>query len=198
MTLQQALKNNLLSARHYLDIVINNDTYINNLVTVSQACVDTFNQKGKILICGNGGSSSDAAHFAEELVGRYHKNRDPLPALALSEPGVLTCIANDYSYSKIFSRQVEAFANTNDIFIGLSTSGRSENIIEAFHKAKDLGLYTVLFLGKDGGDLKGRADTEFLIPGNHTDRIQEIHMLLLHMLVQSIERQLFPQLYENT
>ena len=119
----------------------------------------------------------------------------PLPALAFSEPGAITCIANDFGYDHVFARHVEAFGQSGDIWIGLTTSGNSENIIQAYEVAKHQGLKTIVFLGKDGGKLKGKADIDILVAGETSDRIQELHMLILHMMVEGIERCLFPELY---
>lgn len=150
-----------------------------------------YKAKGKVIIFGNGGSMSDAMHFAEELTGRYHQDRPPLPALALSDPAHLTCVGNDYGFDEIFARGVEAFAGANDVVIGLSTSGNSPNVIKAMTKAQSMSCFTVAFLGKDGGKLSGTCDYEILIPVDDTARIQEMHMLILHIIIQGVEKQLF-------
>lgn len=151
-----------------------------------------FQNGGKLLLAGNGGSLCDAAHFAEELTGLFRAERPPLPALVLSEPGHLTCTANDLGYEQVFSRAVAAFGKPEDIFIGLTTSGNSSNIIRAFQQAKTLGLYTISFLGKSGGKLKGFADLELCIEGFSTsDRIQEAHMAAIHLIIEQVELSLF-------
>lgn len=151
-----------------------------------------FKMGSKVILAGNGGSLCDATHFAEELTGVFRVLRAALPAIVLSEPGHLTCVANDLGYEKIFSRGVEAFGQPGDIFIGLTTSGRSPNIISAFKKAKEKQLITLAFLGKDGGELKGFADEELIISGFTTsDRIQEAHMLAMHIIIEMIEELLF-------
>ncbi|CRX38724.1 D-sedoheptulose-7-phosphate isomerase [Estrella lausannensis] len=153
---------------------------------------DTFRKGGKILIAGNGGSLCDANHFAEELTGFFRKFRKALPAIALSESGHLTCVSNDLGFEWVFARGVEAFGKEGDIFIGLTTSGNSPNIVKAIEIAKNNKLKTIAFLGKSGGKLKGQADLELIIPGFGTsDRIQEAHMAAIHILIEMIELELF-------
>jgi D-sedoheptulose 7-phosphate isomerase len=145
-----------------------------------------------LLIAGNGGSLCDAMHFAEELTGQFRKKRAALPAIALSEPGHLTCTANDMGYDEVFARGVEAFGKPGDLFVGLTTSGNSPNIVRAFEEAKKRGLKTVSFLGKSGGALKGVADFEMLIKNfNTSDRIQEVHMAAIHIIIEAMEYELF-------
>lgn len=152
----------------------------------------TFTQKRKVLLAGNGGSLCDAAHFAEELTGFFRQKRPALPALALNDPGHLTCVGNDAGFEQVFSRGIEAFGEEGDLFIGLTTSGNSPNIVRAFEVAKDLGLKTIAFLGKGGGRLKGVADLELVIDGFSTsDRIQEAHMTAIHIIIEMVEEILF-------
>lgn len=170
-----------------------------NLEIIEKGCrllADCFIEEGKVLICGNGGSMCDAMHFAEELTGRFRKNRPALPAISLSDASHISCVANDFGFEEIFARGVEAYGRKGDVFIGLSTSGNSANIIRACQVAKTKGLSTILLLGKDGGELKGQADLELIINGKTSDRIQEIHMFILHVLVEGIERLLFAQNYQ--
>ncbi len=143
---------------------------------------------GKVLAIGNGGSCADAIHFCEELTGRYRKDRPSIPAIVCADPGHITCTANDYGFEQVFSRWIEGLGNKNDVLIAMSTSGNSENIIKAVDVAKGKRLHVALFLGKDGGQLVGKGDTEFVVPGDTADRIQELHMLALHTLVGAIER----------
>jgi D-sedoheptulose 7-phosphate isomerase len=162
------------------------------LFEVSHLLAKTFQKGGKVLIAGNGGSLCDANHFAEELSGRFRANRKALPAIALSEPGYLTCVANDYGFSQVFQRGVEAFGKEGDVFIALSTSGNSENLILATDTAKRLSMKTVAFLGKNGGKLLGMCDYELHVPDMvYSDKIQEVHMSCLHILVEAIEAILF-------
>lgn len=151
-----------------------------------------FSNGNKVLIAGNGGSLCDAAHFAEECTGQFRAPRKALPVIALAEPGHITCVGNDYGFASIFSRGVEAFGKEGDIFIGLSTSGNSPNIVNAFAAAKKLDLYTIAFLGKGGGALKGVANLELSIDGFSTsDRIQEAHMAAMHIIIEHVENILF-------
>jgi len=142
----------------------------------------------KILICGNGGSAADSQHFAAEIVGRFEKERKGYPAIALTtDTSALTAIGNDYGFDQIFSRQVEALGQKGDILIGISTSGNSENIIKAVEKAKELKMFTVGFLGKDGGKLKNIVDKAFIVKHVNTARIQEVHLTLEHTLCKIID-----------
>lgn len=155
---------------------------------------DCFRQGGKLLIAGNGGSLCDAMHFAEELTGFFRAPRKALPAIALSDPGHLTCVGNDLGFDYVFSRSVEALGKSEDVFIGLTTSGNSRNLIEAFKAAKAQGLKTIAFLGKGGGALKGVADSELIIDGFKTsDRIQEAHMAAIHIIIELVEECLFAE-----
>ncbi|MBA3237318.1 MAG: SIS domain-containing protein [Parachlamydiaceae bacterium] len=166
---------------------------INFISEVASTMANCFRNQGKIIIAGNGGSLCDASHFAEELTGLFRAFRPALPAIALSDPGHITCVGNDLGFDQIFSRGVEAYGNKNDIFIGLTTSGNSLNIVNAFNAAKKKGLTTVAFLGKCGGKLKGIADYELLITGMATsDRIQEAHMTAIHIIIELVENLLFP------
>ena len=144
---------------------------------------------GKILAIGNGGSCCDAMHFCEELTGRYRDDRPPIPAIACADPGHITCTANDYGYEAVFERWVIGLARPGDTLIALTTSGNSENILRAVRAAKAAGARTITFLGKGGGRARGQGDAELIVPGETADRIQELHMLLLHTLVGAIERE---------
>lgn len=151
-----------------------------------------FRRGNKIIIAGNGGSLCDAAHFAEELTGQFREHRAALPAISLSEPGHLTCVSNDMGFDKVFSRGVEAFAQKGDIFIGLTTSGNSENIFQALCEAQKRQVETITFLGKSGGKARGMAQLEWLVEGfDTTDRIQEAHMAAIHIIIELVEQQLF-------
>ena len=160
---------------------------------VARMLADIFQSGGKGVICGNGGSTSDSTHFAEEFTGRFRKNRRPLPVMAISEASHLTCVANDFGYDQVFVRSVEAFGKPNDVLFALSTSGNSENVILAVEKAKEIGMKTVGLLGKDGGKLKGVCDVEWIVPAQGADRIQEVHMMVLHIIIEGVEALLFPE-----
>ena len=148
---------------------------------------------GKVLLAGNGGSLCDAMHFAEELTGYFREKRKALPAIALSDPGHMSCVANDVGYDQVFSRAIEALGRPQDVFIALTTSGNSKNLIEAVMTAQRLGLTTVGFLGKSGGRLKGLCDYELIVTGfSYSDRIQEAHMSAIHIIIERLEKKLFP------
>ena len=158
---------------------------VDALLPVFSAC---FLQGSKVLTCGNGGSAADALHMAEELVGRYRGNRKALPAISLvADVTALTCIANDWSYEAVFSRQVEALGKPGDVLVVFSGSGNSANLLRALEKARELGLVTVSLLGKGGGKAKGMADYEVIVPSNNTARVQEIHTWILHVILEHIE-----------
>lgn len=162
---------------------------------VAKALAEVFNNGNKVLICGNGGSNCDALHFAEEFTGRFRRDRRALPAIAISESSHITCVGNDYGFDYVFSRGVEAYGKSGDMFIGISTSGNSGNVIKAVEAAKKIGMKTCVLLGKDGGKLKGMCDYEFIIPGKTSDRVQEIHMMILHIIIEGVERIMFPENY---
>lgn len=153
---------------------------------------ECFRRGNKVLVAGNGGSLCDASHFAEELTGMFRSLRPALPVIALSDPGHITCVGNDLGFEWIFARAVEAYGKPGDIFVGLTTSGNSPNIVKAFETAQRLEMETIAFLGKDGGKLKGVAEIELLIEGFSTsDRIQEAHMAAIHIIIEMVEYQLF-------
>jgi D-sedoheptulose 7-phosphate isomerase len=155
----------------------------------SDAIIQAFNKKNKVLLCGNGGSAADSQHIAAEFVGRFKLERRGLPAIALStDTSILTAIGNDYSIDRIFSRQIEALAQPGDIVIGLSTSGKSPNVVEAIKKATESGCLCIGFLGGSGGTLKDIVDIPLVIPSNDTPRIQECHILLGHIICDIVER----------
>ncbi|MEI8300171.1 MAG: SIS domain-containing protein [Chlamydiota bacterium] len=157
----------------------------------SSMIAQCYQQGGKILIAGNGGSLCDAMHFAEELTGFYRNPRQALAAIALSDPGHMSCVGNDVGFSKVFSRSLEALARPEDIFIALTTSGNSQNIVEAMTTAKRLKIKTIAFLGKEGGLLKGVADLEWIVKGfKYSDRVQEAHMTAIHIMIEMVEKKL--------
>lgn len=142
---------------------------------------------GKLLVCGNGGSCADAMHLAEELVVRFQENRRGLPAIALADPTVLSCCGNDFGYEAVFERQVEALGASADVLLVLSTSGNSPNILRAIDAARARGLGTIAFLGKGGGQARGRCDVEIIIPADTAHRVQEGHKLLYHTLCEWVD-----------
>lgn len=148
----------------------------------------TLRAGGKLLVCGNGGSAAEAAHFATELVGRYAKTRRSLPAIALSSDGaLLSCIGNDFGYEQVFARQVAGLAQKGDLLIVLTSSGNSSNIVAALHEAKKLGLESIAFLGRGGGQAKGLATIDLVMPGNSGAAAQEAHLFLIHHFCERID-----------
>lgn len=186
-------------------------SYLDALTTLQQFCDDSSNFKltddianelsisfesgNKILACGNGGSACDAMHLCEEFTGQYRNYRRALPAISLTDVSHVTCVGNDYGFDQIFSRGVEAYGQEGDWLFGLSTSGNSKNVIAAMEVAQQRKMKTVALLGKDGGKLKGKCDYEFIIPAQTSDRIQEVHMMILHIIIEGVERRLFPENY---
>src|SRR5436309_4002952 len=159
---------------------------------IAAATVEPLRAGGKILTCGNGGSAADAMHMAEEFVGRYRSNRRSLPAVCLNaDATALTCIANDFGYDEVFARQVEGLGVKGDLLVGFSTSGDSPNILRAFEVARQRGVKTVALLGKEGGKTKGKTDFAIIVGSTDTARIQEAHTVILHALLEVVERE-FP------
>ena len=163
----------------------------------SQVLTETLSSGNKIMACGNGGSHCDAMHFSEEFTGRFKANRRPLPAMALGEASHTTCVSNDFGFEYIFSRQVEAFGRQGDLLVAISTSGNSQNVIRAVEAAKAAGVKTVGLLGKGGGKLKEMVDVPIVVPANDSGRVQEMHIKLIHTVIETAERELFPENYTN-
>lgn len=161
----------------------------------STLLIDTIKNGGNLFTCGNGGSHCDAMHFAEELTGRYRKDRKALGALALGDASHVTCVGNDYGFEHIFARQIDGLGRKGDLLVGMSTSGNSKNVVLAFEAAKQNGIRTVALLGKGGGKLKEIADLAIVVPGESSDRIQELHIKLIHIVIEVLEREIFPENY---
>ena len=163
---------------------------INKVEIAAQLCIDTLQEGGKLLIFGNGGSAADAQHIAAELVGRYKVNRKGLSALALTtDSSALTAIGNDFGYKSLFDRQVEALANKGDVLIGISTSGKSINVINALKLGSQLQCKTIGFSGNDGGQMNKICDVNLVIPSKDTPRIQEMHIVLGHTICHLIDQE---------
>jgi D-sedoheptulose 7-phosphate isomerase len=159
-----------------------------SLESAADLCINCLQNGGKILIFGNGGSAADAQHIAAELIGRYKTERKGLAAIALTtDSSVLTCIANDYNYNYVFSRQIEALANKRDLAIGISTGGTSSNIVSGLNTAKELGCKTIGLSGRGGGEFNDVCDVNIIIPATETARIQEMHILVGHIICQLID-----------
>jgi D-sedoheptulose 7-phosphate isomerase len=177
-----------------LQLMMKDAALLAAVVEVTGACVEALRQGHKLLFAGNGGSAADAQHLAAELVSRYAYDRPGLPAFALTtDTSVLTAIGNDYGYDYLFARQLEAVGATGDVFFGISTSGRSPNVLRAFDAARAKGLVTVGMTGRAGGQLQGRCDYLLRVPSDSTPRIQEGHIAIGHAICQIIEAQLFPK-----
>jgi D-sedoheptulose 7-phosphate isomerase len=186
---------NLKSSEQTLKAFINSEEQIKKTMLFSEILISAYQNQGTVFTCGNGGSHCDAMHFAEEMTGRYRKDRPPLAALALGDASHVTCVSNDYGFEYVFSRQLEALSRPGDVLIGLSTSGQSKNVIKAFESAKKKNLKTIALLGRDGGLIKDMVDLAIVIPEKTSDRIQEMHIKLLHMVIETVEREFFPENY---
>lgn len=168
------------------------DKLAKNIEEAIKLIIGCYNNNGRVLICGNGGSAADAQHFAAELVVRFKLERKPLACIALTtNSSVVTACANDYGFDAVFERQVEALGNEDDVLIAISTSGNSANIIKALEKAKEMSMKTISLLGKDGGKTKGIADMDIIVQSNNTPRIQEAHITILHIICELVEKGLF-------
>ncbi|MFM2442807.1 MAG: D-sedoheptulose 7-phosphate isomerase [Bacteroidota bacterium] len=169
-----------------------NPAKIESIEKAADVLVSALQKGNKILSCGNGGSHCDAMHFAEELSGRYRENRPALAAMAISDPSHISCVSNDFGYNYIFSRFIEGLGNKGDVLVGISTSGNSANIIEAVKAAQAKGMEVILLTGKDGGQLAAYGCHEIRVDHfGYADRIQEIHIKVIHILIQLIESKLF-------
>ena len=163
---------------------------ISAIEEASRVIADSVKAGGKVISCGNGGSHCDAMHFAEELTGRYRENRKAIPAICVSDPSHISCVSNDFGYEFVFSRYLEALGNKGDVMLGISTSGNSANIIRAAQTAKERGMKVIILSGKDGGKLAPYADVEIRVSHfGYADRIQEIHIKVIHILILLIEKQ---------
>ena len=186
----ETLNHSLSDASSVLESLRANSALTTAIEHIASTLAQSLQAGNKVLAAGNGGSACDAMHFCEELTGRFRNDRPALPALALLDPTHITCVANDYGFEHIFSRMVEAHGKEGDCLIVLSTSGDSANIIHAVEAARARAVTTIAFLGKTGGKLRGVCDHELIVPGATSDRIQELHMLILHILVELIEHAL--------
>ena len=179
----------LNEAQIVLQNFLSNEKNIGNIEVAARLMADTIQNGGKILSCGNGGSHCDAMHFAEELSGRYRENRRALPAIAISDVSHISCVSNDFGYEYVFSRFIEGLGNQGDVLLGISTSGNSVNIIKAVEAARLKGMKVIILSGKDGGKLADKADVEIRVPHfGYADRIQEIHIKVIHILILLIEK----------
>ena len=195
MDILHSIRGALLEAQNLLNRFIGNPENIATIAETAEMMRDVFEREGRIFSCGNGGSLCDAVHFAEECTGKFRSDRKPLPAIALGDAGHITCTANDFGFAEVFARPLLALGHPGDLLIVLSTSGNSENVVRAAVAAKSRGMLVFGLLGGDGGDLKQHCDICLIAPGNTADRIQEIHIKVLHILIEHIERLMFPENY---
>jgi D-sedoheptulose 7-phosphate isomerase len=185
------IEKNFIEAQQLLEQFIADPKNMSAIETAGNALVEVFKSGNKVLSCGNGGSMCDAMHFAEELSGRFRENRKALPAISISDPSHISCIANDYGYEHVFSRYIEAIGNKGDILLAISTSGNSINIINAIKAASKKGMTIIGLTGKDGGKMASLCDIEIRAPhSQYADRAQEIHIKIIHSLIHFVESNL--------
>ena len=190
--MKDIIQQSLRESQDVLAQFLSDPSKLEAIEKAADCLVDALQQGKKILSCGNGGSHCDAMHFVEELSGRYRENRPALAAMAISDPSHITCVSNDFGYNYIYSRFIEGLGNQGDVLVGISTSGQSANIIEAVKAAQEKGMEVVLLTGKDGGALAGMGAIEIRVDHfGFADRIQEIHIKVIHILIQLIEAKIF-------
>ena len=185
----ELIKNSLEEARRTMEKFVSDPAVGEAIEKAACLIGNALQKKGKVITCGNGGSLCDATHFAEELTGRFRNNRCPLPAIAINDPAHITCVANDYGYDDIFSNYIEALGNGNDVLIGFSTSGNSENVVRAAVKAREKGMKVIGMTRKGNNQLSELADVT--IAADHkgfSDRIQEMHILAVHIIIERVEQ----------
>ncbi len=188
---QDLIRNELETAQKVLADFLDDQANIESIEQAAKLIAASLRNGGKVMSCGNGGSHCDAMHFAEELTGRYREDRPGYAGIAISDPSHLSCVSNDYGYQYVFSRYLEAVGRSGDVMLGISTSGNSGNIITAIEAAKNKGIKVVALTGKDGGKMAGLADVEIRVPYfGYADRIQEIHIKVIHILIMLIEKEL--------
>lgn len=191
--MKTVIESNLREAAEVLDEFISSPENVASIENAAQLLIETVNSGGKIISCGNGGSMTDAMHFAEELTGVFREKRRALPAISISDPSHITCAANDYGFDAIFSRFIEGVGQPGDALLAITTSGNSMNIIKAVEAAREIGMKVIGLTGKTGGLLSSMADAEIRVKGRkHSDRIQEVHIKILHILVLLVEQEARP------
>ena len=196
MSAPDSIRRSFEEARATLDAFLATPDGLDGVARFARAAAATLTRGGKLLSCGNGGSMCDAMHFAEEWTGRFRGDRTALPAIAFSDPAQLTCIANDFGFDEVFARSVEAYGREGDLLVALSTSGDSPNVLKAVAAAAERGITTVGLLGRGGGRLLERVDIAIVVPhATSSDRIQEVHIKVLHGVIEAVERELFPANY---
>ena len=194
--MRQHIESSLHEARFALDALLANDGALQSIESAAKLLVDVFRRKGRVFACGNGGSMCDAMHFAEELTGRYRLDRAALAATAISDPCHLSCVGNDLGYEQVFSRYIEAHGRTGDCLVALSTSGTSRNIVRAAEAARVQGMSVIALSGRSDGSLSASSTVHICTPaGVYAHRVQELHIKVLHILIELIEREFFPENY---
>lgn len=187
----ELIKSNFVEAKQLLDQFINDDSNIKKIALAGELLVNSIKNGGKAISCGNGGSMCDAMHFAEEMTGRFRENRKALPAVSISDSSHISCVGNDYGYEEIFSRYVDSIGRAEDVLLAISTSGNSENVLRAVKVANQKGIKVIGLTGKSGGKLAELCDVEIRVPHNgYADRIQEIHIKIIHSLIHFVEENL--------
>jgi D-sedoheptulose 7-phosphate isomerase len=194
---KQYIQASLSEAAQCLNEFMSDDKNIALIDQFVDLLTETFNNDCRVYSAGNGGSHCDAMHFAEEWTGRYRKDREPVPALAFSDVSHMSCTSNDYGFEHVFERMVQAFGRKNDVFLAITTSGNSKNLVLAAQAAKAKGMKVVGLLGKSGGSIKELCDIALIVPGATSDRIQELHIKIIHIAIECTERRLFPHLYSE-
>ncbi|WP_028867112.1 D-sedoheptulose 7-phosphate isomerase [Psychromonas arctica] len=185
------IKDELQEAQQVLTAFLSEQQNLQHIEDAASLLADAFKNDGKVLACGNGGSHCDAMHFAEELTGRYREHRPSYPAIAISDASHISCVGNDYGFEQIFARYLEGVGRAGDVLFCLSTSGNSTNILKAIDVAKSKGIKVIALTGKDGGKMAGLADVEIRVPHfGYADRIQEIHIKIIHILIYLIEKKM--------
>jgi len=196
--MKQYIESSLREASSALEALLGNSSALAAIERAASALLETFEAKGRVFSCGNGGSMCDAMHFAEELTGRYRLDRGALAATAISDAGHLTCVGNDLGYEQVFSRYLEAHGREGDCLVALSTSGGSKNIIRAAETAKSLGMSVIVLSGRSNETLASLSTVYVCTPGGaFADRVQELHIKVLHILIELIERHFFPENYRD-
>jgi len=189
MNFEETIKQELTEAKNVLNQIINEPVMLKKIDESARIIALAIKNGHKVLSCGNGGSHCDAMHFAEELSGRYRHDRKAFPAIAISDPSHITCTANDYGFDAVFSRYVEGVGQTGDVLLGITTSGNSMNVINAIQAANDKGMVTIVLTGNDGGEAAALANHSIIVPHHgFADRIQEIHIKIIHIFILIIEK----------
>lgn len=190
------IRSSLSEAQSALENLLSNDTQLANIESAASVLIDALKNGKTIFSCGNGGSMCDAMHFAEELTGRYRKNRKGHAAVSISDPSHISCVANDFGYEFIFSRYLESHAEQGDVLLGISTSGTSKNVVQAARVAKEMGVHAIILSGREAEELQSLASVYICTKGgDFADRVQELHIKILHIFIELIERSFHPENY---